>query len=350
VKINDLEFFLVQIARVNFLPPVRSLLVRLSTDRGWEGWGEAAVAWRPGELTARRDLLLPVLAGRSVYDIEELQLLDSLASPPLRCAIEMACWDLMGRGLGQPVCNLLGGGYRRRVPLAVGLASGRPQRVARFARELAAQGFHCQTIASSRQMELDRLMVSAVRETVGDAVQLRLDAEAHYDMETARDLCAAIEYERLQFLLDPLDTRELYPVASLGRQTSVPLAVWRAVDGPDSVLAVARCGAAPFLVIDLEQVGGIAPARNCAAVASAAGITALVGGRPKLGIATAGMLHLAAATPALSGAHPSTYHELRDDVLAEPLEIIDGMMTVPQGPGLGIEVERAKVEQHSVVG
>jgi muconate cycloisomerase len=348
MKINDLEFFLVEIGRTNLLAPVRSLLVRLTTDQGWEGWGEAAVPWRPGELAARRDVLLAVLAGRSVYDIEELHLLEALAPAALRSAVEMACWDLIGRLLGQPLCNLLGGAYRRRVPLAVGLGSGRPHRLARFARELASQGYHCQTITSSGQMELDRLLVSAVREAVGDAVQLRLDAEAHYEMETVRDLCAALEYERLQFLLDPLDTRELYPVASLGRQTTVPLAVWRAVRSPADVLAAARCGAASSVVIDLEQVGGISPARSCTAVATAAGIAALVGGRPALGISTAAMLHLAAATPSLSGANPCAYHELRDDVLAEPLQIVGGMMGVPQGPGLGIEVERGKVEQYAV--
>jgi L-Ala-D/L-Glu epimerase len=315
-----------------------------------EGWGEARVAWREGELAARRDVLLPVLAGRSVYDIEELHLLDALANAPLRCAIEMACWDLMGRILRQPLCNLLGGSFRRRVPVALGLGSGRPQRLARFARELAAQGFHCQTITSSGQPELDRLMVSAVREAVGAGVQLRFDVQARYEMEQARDLCAAVEFERLQFLLDPLDTRELYSVASLGRQTAVPLAVWRAIHSPADVLAAARCGAASFVIVDPEQVGGISPARACAAVAHAAGIAALMGGRPALGIATAAMLHVAAATPAFSGANPCAYHELRDDVLIEPLEVVGGMMTVPQGPGLGVEVDRAKVERLTVEG
>lgn len=350
MRIHDLEFSLVEIGRTNAEPPIRSLLVRLTTDRGREGWGEAGVAWREGELAARREVLLPVLAGRSVYDIEELHLLEALADPPLRCAIEMACWDLMGQALRQPLCNLLGGTYRRRVPLAVGLGAGRPQRLARFARELADQGFHCQTIASSGQVDLDAIMVSTVRDALGDAVQLRLDARAQYELEAARDLCAALEYERLQFLLDPLDTRELYSVASLGRQVLVPLAVWRAIHSPRDIVAAARCGAASTILIDLEQVGGISPARACAAVTAAAGIAPLLGGRATLGIATAAMLHLAAAIPVLAGANPCVYHDLRDDVLAEPLQIVGGMMTVPQGPGLGVEVDRAKVEKYMVDG
>jgi L-alanine-DL-glutamate epimerase-like enolase superfamily enzyme len=114
------------------------------------------------------------------------------------------------------------------------------------------------------------------------------------------------------------------------------------------VLAMVRSGAAAYVVIDPEQLGGISPARTCAAIAGAAGVSMLLGGRPALGIATAAMLHLAASTPSLTGANESAYHQLRNDVLVEPLELIDGMMTVPQEPGLGVEVDRAKVEQFSV--
>ena len=347
MKINDLEFHLVEIGSMGLTQPVRSLLVRLTTDAGLEGWGESGLNWRPAELPARRDALLPVLAGRSIFDIEELHTLEALPSASLRCAVEMACWDLIGRALGQPLCRLFGGEYRQRIPLAVRLSGRRPERMARVAREMASQGFHCLVINSSGQVDLDRQMLLAVRESVGDRMTLRLDGLAQYDIETARDLCAAVEYDNLQFLLDPLQTQELYPIASLGRQTSVPLAVCRALHGPADVLAAVRCGAAPLLVLDLDQVGGLAPARACAAIASAAGISALLGGRPTLGIAAAAMLHLAAATPALSGGNETAYLQLQDDVLADPLLIESGMMSVPQMPGLGIEVDRAKIDRYA---
>ena len=349
MKINDLEFHLVEVGCTTAAQPVRSLLVRLTTDAGLEGWGEAGVAWRVGELSARRDALLPVLSGRSVFDIEELHTLEALASAPLRAAVEMACWDLIGRTVGQPVCRLLGGEYRRRIPLAVRLTGRKPERLARLAREMAAQGFHCQVVSSSGQAALDRQLLRTVRESVGERMELRLDGLAHYDLQTARDLCGEIEAEHLQFLLDPLSARELYPLAMLGRQTRVPLAVGRTLRGPADMLAVVRCGAAPFVVLDVEQVGGLAPARACAAVAAAAGVFALLGGRPSLGIGTAAMLHLAAATPALSGCNESAYHQLQDDLLCEPLALDGGMMAVPQGPGFGVEVDRAKIERHAAV-
>jgi L-Ala-D/L-Glu epimerase len=101
-------------------------------------------------------------------------------------------------------------------------------------------------------------------------------------------------------------------------------------------------------VVDLEQVGGIVPARACAAIAEAAGVVPLLGGRPSLGIASAAMLHLAAAIPAFSTANDITPGQPRDTVLIDRLEIADGMMAVPESRGLGIDVDRTKVERYQV--
>lgn len=349
MKITDLEFHLVQIGRTEHDEPVRSLLVRLSADTGLKGWGEARVHWRPAELAARRNALLPVLTGRSIFDIEELLTLEVLAHAPLRAAVEMASWDLVGRAARQPLCHLLGGSYRRRVPLAVRLAGRRPERTALVARAMAEQGFHAQILTSSGRVESDLHMLSAVRDSAGERIELRLDGAGQYDAEAARDLCAALEYDGLQFFVDPLRATDLFSVATLGRQTGVPLAVWRAIRSPSDVLTLARCGAAQYAVVDPERVGGLIPASKCAAVAHAGGVHALLGGAPSLGIATAAMLQLAAATPAFSLGNECAYHQLQDDVLEEPLEIIDGMMTVPQAPGLGVRVSRAKVEKYQVM-
>ena len=67
-----------------------------------------------------------------------------------------------------------------------------------------------------------------------------------------------------------------------------------------------------------------------------------------LGIGMAAMLQLAAATPVFSHCHQCAYHHLRDDLLSEPLEIVDGMIAVPQGPGLGVDVDRAKLERYQI--
>ncbi len=348
MKINDLELYQVGIGQADGGETAYSLLVRVSTTAGLEGWGESALHWRSGELSARREALLAVLAGRNVFDIEELHTLEALNTAPLRSAVEMALWDLIGRRLNQPMCNLWGGYFRRRVPVSVRLACRRPQQTAYVARERADQGFHTQTLTASGQPENDLAMLSAVREMVGDRVELRFDGRSHYNLDTACDLCSSQEFEGLQFLIDPLKVHDLYRLASLGRQTSVPLAAWRPISGPSEVMAAVRCGAAPYVVVDLDQVGGILPARACAAVAAAGGVNAILGGRPSVGIAAAALLHLAAAGSTFSGSNEIPSQQLRDTVLSDPPEASDGMMTVPQGPGLGVEVDRAKVERYQI--
>jgi glucarate dehydratase len=348
MRIADLEFHLVEVPRTGQVPPVRSLLVRISTDDGAEGWGEGAVTWRPSELLPRRDFILPSLAGRSIFDVEELNAVEALASPPLRAAVELACWDLVGKIAGQPLCRLWGGEYRQRIPIAARLSGRWPARVAWMARELSGHGYLAQIIELTGESALDRQIVSDVREAAGASVQLRVDAQAKLTGDAARGLCREIEGQQVQCLLDPLSTHDLHPIASLARQTSVPLGVWRAVRSPADLLNVVRYEAASHVVIDPEQLGGISAARACAPIGAAAGLTLMLGSRPSLGLATAAMLHLAAATPGLTAAHESSYHRLAGDVLAEPLMISDGMMTVPQCAGLGVEVDRGKIEQFAL--
>jgi muconate cycloisomerase len=345
MTIRDVEFYLVEIGLDGEEAPLRSVLARLATDAGLEGWGEAQLEWRVSEFGPRRDVLLPILAGRSVFDVEELVELGALQPPPLRAALEMASWDLVGRTVGQPLCHLFGGAYRRRIPVSVRLAG--PSLVA-LARELADQGFHSQIITSSARPEQDRKALAAVREAVGDRIELRFDAVAGYDMDVARDLCAELEPDPPQLLLDPLRSMDLDQIASLHRQTSVPLGVWRSIRRPADVLALVRCGAALYVAIDLQLVGGIGPARQCAAIAQAAGLSASVLCGPSVGIGAAAMLQLAASTPAFSSCNECVYHRLQDDVLTRPLEIVDGMISLPQGPGLGVEVDRRKVERYQV--
>ncbi len=346
MKIHDLELFLAAVPQHESHITTRSLLVRLATASGLEGWGESSLGWRIGELAPRREALLAVLAGRSVFDIEELHTLDALSPPPLRSAIEMAVWDLLARVLRQPLCNLLGGCYRRRVPVAIRLAGCHPKNIAHVSRELADQGFHTQTIVGSGRPDEDLKNVAAVREMLGDRVELRLDGQRQFDIEAARDLCAGLDFQDLQFFLDPLAAPELHALASLGRQTSVPLATWRSIRGTGDVLTAVRFNAAPFVVIDLEQVGGIVPARACAAVAVAAGVVPVLGGKTSLGIAAAAMLHLAAAIPAFSASNEIASRQLRDSLLTESLDVADGMMQVPQSHGLGVEVDRARLERY----
>ena len=346
MQIVELELSLLQFAQGAGIPPVRSLIVRLVADDGLEGWGEAPSTWKPDELAGRTATLRASIVGRSVFDLEELLTLDVLQNSAVRCAVEMAAWDLIGQRAGMPLYHLFGGAYRRRVPVAIRLRARNPLQVAKQAAELAQQGYHAQILTGSGYLDNDLALLRAVREAIGDRAELRLDGSGRFDTEGARDLCAALEFESVAFLLDPLSVQPFHATAALARQTSVPLAVSRSITCPNDVLAVIRSGAASHVALRMPALGGLLSLRKTAAIAEAAGLKTLADSGPSVGIATAAMLQLAAALPVLDGCNECNYPQLQDDLLTERLELVDGMITVPQGPGLGISVDRAKLEQY----
>lgn len=347
MKIADLEFYLLDPLRGVGNATERTLLTRLATSEGRHGWGEARTTWRAAELPARRDNLLSLLAGRNVFNVEELLEIDSLLPPPLRATIEMACWDLAAARARQPLCRLWGGEYRPRVPLAIRLPRSDPARTAQLARDLAERGFHTQVVVATGDVQRDAAVVAAVRQATAEWVKLRFDAGSRFSPDEARQLCGQMEKSGLEFAADPL-AAGLDGFAALARQTTVPLAVSASVRTPADVLAVARGGAAPHVVIDVASVGGLWPARQCAIVAAAARLPVSLSGAAGLGVALAGVLHLAAATPNLALAHQCEAYQLHDDILAERLSIVDGTIAVPQTAGLGIEVDRARIETYQV--
>jgi L-alanine-DL-glutamate epimerase-like enolase superfamily enzyme len=346
MNISDLELFPIELPASG--GAVRSLLVRVVSDAGHEGWGETRKWWRPGELGARRAGLLAVLAGREVYDVEAILALDAFADRSLACGLEMALWDLIARAARQPLCHLLGGGFRRSVPLSVRLPAGAPETVAHWARAFSA--IVSQMISSTGSLDADLKLVSTLCEACGDRVQFRFDGRNQYDLTSAMRLCARLEPDSVQFVLDPLAGGEPERISMLRAQARVSLGMFSGIERPADIVQLARTNAASFVVVDPVQVGGITRARQCAAVAEAAGLAASLRIEGTSGLALAATLQLAAATPTFISGHESSYPKLHDDILTEPLRLVDGMLAVPSGPGLGVEVDRDKVDWYQVGG
>jgi glucarate dehydratase len=349
MKISDLEFYRVAVPCGDSSQKIQSLLVRLASDAGLEGWGETSLEWRPSELAPRRQRLLPILAGRSIFDVEELAQLDALQVAGLRSALEMASWDLIGRAARQPLCHLLGGLYRSRIPVAARLANEPSESIAIRARELSERGFHTQILTCSGDAEVDGSRTLRVVEATGERVQFRVDGRGQYDVPAALELCQALETcPGVRYFLDPVSQGRFDQTAVLQRQTDVPLAVSLRIGSPGDIVEINRLGAAAHVVLAVDRLGGLGTVRRCTTVADAAGIAASLSVGRSLGIAVAAMLQVAASSPNLRTAHECAYHELSDDVLTHRLDLVDGMLAIPEGPGLGIDVDRSKLERYQV--
>ncbi|MEX0677324.1 MAG: enolase C-terminal domain-like protein [Pirellulales bacterium] len=344
--VGDLDLFLIELPASD--GALRTLLLRVGSESGAEGWGETRKNWHPGELPARRKGLLAVLAGREIHDIESIMTLDVLADHELACAVEMALWDLVAQSARQPLCHLLGGGYRQSVPLAVRLPAGPPESVAHWARVFSAQAIASQTIRSTGSPDADLKLVSALREACSDRVQFRFDAHRQYPWRVAARLCAQLEPGSVEYVLDPVSDGQLDLLAGVRASARVPLAAFEIVRRPGDVMQLARAGAVACVLVDPVLVGGLAAARRCAAVADAGGMAAGIRIDGTSGLALAATLQLAAATPSFAGGHECSYPKLHDDILAEPLRMVDGMLAVPMAPGLGVQVDRDKVDWYQV--
>lgn len=346
MNIRDVELIAIELPST--MGPLRSLLVRVQTDTLMEGWGETRCRWSPPQLASHGRGLESLLVGRSIHELESILALDALTDRTLACGVEMALWDLIARAARQPLQNLWGGSYRRNVPLSVCLPSGTTDSVAGWSRALAAQGFLWQLLTTSGNSEEDWQLVAAVREATAHRVQLRLDAERRYDLRSAMQLCERLETNSVQFVVDPVSGSDPERLAIVGSTARVLLGVCAGLESPADVARLARTEAASYVMLDPLALGGLARTRACASVAEAVGLAPTLRVEGTSGLAVAASLQLAAVTPGLVSGHGSSYPHLQADVLAEPLRVVDGMLSVPTAPGLGVDVDRDKVDRYAV--
>jgi D-arabinonate dehydratase/D-galactarolactone cycloisomerase len=330
-------------------------LVRVETASGVVGWGEAKA---PVAAEICRDvihtLLRPVLLGadpRAILPLWErlygtMALRNHGAGFVLEAisAVDIALWDVAARLAGVPVCTLLGGAFRDRVPLyasgVVGLRDGADDegRVADEARRFAAAGFHGVKVAIGHGVDLDVRSLEIVREAIGGRLLLA-DAAARYDLPQARRLARRVDELDLLLLEAPLPAELRSGYAALARHVTTPIsndllgARWDWVD-------LLRDDAVSVVQPDVSRAGGLTECRRIASIAEAFG----VGCMPHMSISSvvhqAACAHFAATLPELTVMECWTGSSaLSDGGLGARVAIEDGDMLVPSGPGLGIEVD-----------
>jgi muconate cycloisomerase len=293
-----------------------------------------------------RDFLEPALRGEDPLAIERLtaKLKRAVAGHPFtKSGVEMALWDILGKAAGLPLYSLLGGPVRERIPIKMSISGAEPARAAELARWAMEQGLRALKVKVGMDPEGDIARVRAVRQAIGPGVPLGIDANGGW---TPRVAIAAIRRLAdecgIYFAEQPVAPVAVEWLADVRRNVPVPVMADESCYSPQDAMALARAGAADVLSVYVGK-GGIGAARKIAAVAEAAGLTCTVGSNLELGIASAAMAHLAAATPAVGAEDfpcdilgPLAYEHT---LVAEPLEVRDGAVTPPAGPGLGVELD-----------
>jgi L-alanine-DL-glutamate epimerase-like enolase superfamily enzyme len=329
-------------------------IVRLRTEDGIEGLGEISMnGGRTGAIQCDdvNRLIAPALVGCDARDIRSLvtrmdRALDG--SEPAKAGVEMALFDAVGKSLGVPVYQLLGGKARDRAPVCWGLGFGPPELSAEEAAGYVADGFRTIKIKVGRpDTDLDTGMIATVRRRLGDTVNLKVDANMAYasPMQAVQEI-RRMEAYRLQLVEQPLRGDQLEGMAFVRSHISTPVladeSMWRWQDA----YAVARSGAADVLNVYVSEAGGLLAASKAFAIGEAAGLPALIGSQCELGIGTAAMAHLAVAMPSLAYESDITGH-LRYplDIIRERLDYADGAIRPFDTPGLGVSLDQDVLER-----
>lgn len=331
-------------------------VVRVDTDEGLTGWGEIAMSWgRVGRpLCGDVDLVLaPALLGEDPREISRCTQVMSTRLPmavdgahAAKAAVEMALLDLTGKAYGVPAYQLLGGRARDAVPVSWPIPWGTVESTVDAATAAVSDGFQTVKLKIGRPGSVDREAVAAVRAAVGDDISIKVDANMAY--RSANQALAALrplEEQRLQLIEQPLPPRDLVELARLRSRLETPLLLDESCYELRDVGEIIRAGAADVLNVYVAEMGGPIQAMKAFAAAEAAGLVGLLGSQCEMGLATAACAHVgvAAVNLAYESDIVGPLRYVRDIVTHPPL-IRDGLLYVPDGMGLGVEVDLDVVE------
>ncbi len=336
-------------------------IVEVEADNGLVGLGEMGGGGESAEAAFRA--MKAYLMGHDPARLEEMRFL--IANPTaslynnrtqILAALEFACLDLVGQAWGVPVCDLLGGRLRNRVPFASYLFFRYPNpsdgtgevrsidQVIANARSLKERfGFTTHKVKSGVfPPEYDLECYRAVAETF-PADRVRFDCNAVWSTEQAIRFGQAIEGLNNDYLEDPV-----YGMNGMRRvreKVRVPLATNTVVVGFEQLAANILDTAVDVILLDTTFWGGIRPCVKAAGVCETFQLGVAVHSSGELGVQLASMLHLGAVIPNLSFAADAHYHHLADDIIEGGLmRYEDGAIAVPNGPGLGVKLDRDKLE------
>jgi D-galactarolactone cycloisomerase len=353
-----------------YTTPIRqAMLVEVRTDDGIVGWGESGSGTVPRAGAAFiEDVLAPLAIGMDPFDLDAIgQKVDATLDRAgwtgdfaVQCwsGLEVALWDIMGKAVGRPVSQLLGGRVRERImAYATGLyyvpTAPDPSR----ARQDEARGY---VERGYRAMKMkvggltpgeDIQEVAGIRKTIGDNILLMADANGAYDSRTAIQIGRGLQALGCAWFEEPVRRGDLDGYEDVRRVLQLPITGGEHLGSLDAFREYVSRRVVDILQPDVANCGGLSAARKITGLAQAFHVRVFphVWGTP---VAVAAGLHLAATLPSMPPTvtptplaqeplfeFDSTPHPIRDAMLTDALRPRQGWLAIPNGPGLGVEVD-----------
>ncbi len=337
--------------RVDHGAPV--ILVEVLAGDGLCGVGESTAPLpAEGSLALLRSLV-PEFIGQSVFEVEPLiqrarflagQVRTPRAASLLLAGVDMALWDLAGKALGLPVHRLLGGAHHPAVDYFVFPQGDTPAELASAARRAVSGGASVVYVKVGRGEAEDLAIAAAVREAIGPACRLRLDANGAWDVMTAVNQIRRLAEFFPEFIEQPTPVHNIQALRQVRERVPVPIAADQSVFTMDEVYEVCRTQAADVLVVSPHEIGGLTAFKKGAAIIEAAGLGVCLHGLFTSGISDCAQHQVALNTPNLCQGNQIMHQLLREDLVAAPsIDPVGGKLGCWETPGLGFTLDRDAV-------
>jgi muconate cycloisomerase len=335
----------------------QNLLVRMEAADGTIGWGEAASAptmtgdTHGGLVAAVRDHLAPMLIGKNAHDWRALRPAlhrALLGNSGAHSAIETAVLDLIGRATGQRLIDLVARARRNAVKPMWLLGNETAEQDVAEARRKQHEGFGFFKLKIGvKPLAKEIAAAFAVREALPNT-PLCADANCGLTLATARSYAEKTKKARLMFVEQPMAYDDVEGLRKLARGTRVPIGVDEAIHSLSDIVTNAKAGAGG-VSLKLIKLGGITAAIDAGKLCQKLGLSVNIAAKiAESSISSAAALHLACAVPKADWGVSLTHFYLAEDIVRRPLPLANGLVALPDGPGLGIEVDEAAVERFRV--
>lgn len=371
MRVTNVQTFIVHPDTALFQLKKNLLFVKVETDEGIHGWGECYTqADRDRAIEIFVHEIARYLVGRSPFNIKQFTNVMYLDFAGKRgsvdffsalSGIEIALWDILGKALGQPVYNLLGGACRDRIRVyANGWATGdqAPEEVARRARALVERGFTAlkwdpfpgpwRTHISAAEERAAVASVRAVREAVGPEVDLLIEVHRRLAPRPAMRMAALLEPFAPFWFEEPVSARNVDALAEVRQRINLPVVTGEELYTKTEFRAVFEERAADIINPDVCNCGGILELREIAAMAEPYGITVSPHNYNSTTVGLAATLQVAAGIPNfLITEYFVNFEPLGQELAATPLQVEGGYIQLPTAPGLGIDLREETLRRYA---
>lgn len=323
---------------------VNSVILQVQTDEGIVGMGEAP--FYPERAAFEIDEMRPRLIGEDPFNIEKIVGTNYYEGPLCKTvsAVEIACWDIIGKALQVPVYKLLGGRVWDKIPITGFIGIMAPELMLEEAVKAVNQGVRTLKIKVGRDPHQDVKTVRAIRQAVGDQINIRIDANQGWSVATAISQSRKMEDCDIQYMEQPIPIWDQDGLARIRQKSSVPVCICEGLHSLPQLMSLIKKDAIDFISTDPSRTGGLMGFKKFCAVAESAGIPVITHVSAS-GVSAAAWSHVTITASPCMYACDITYPgwdigswSPTGDVINESVPYQNGFFSVGDKPGLGVSL------------